>query len=158
MAWRWARWLLGIVALACGCTEAHSIGDAGIGDAGPAPHDALVVMRDAPGPTDAAIADDALSEPDAWTGACPTYAHDVQPIYQLHCATCHTTGRAIHFASSYVIAAQASSACSRTTSMATCTLQLGRPGGTMARNDRLGGFTPSEIAILQAWIACGVPN
>ena len=113
---------------------------------------------------DAAIGDDAATtadagtpSPDAWTmPGCPSYATDVQPIYRSHCSNCHTTGRDAHFGSSISVARQASSACG--TGMAACTIQLGRPGGSMARRDRLGGFSATEITTLQSWIDCGMPN
>jgi hypothetical protein len=96
------------------------------------------------------------SQPDAWTDmACPSYGTDVRPVYVLHCATCHTTGREVHFGSSYSVASSSSSGCR--TSMAACTISLGRPGGSMARRDTHGGFTTGEIAMLQQWIACGFP-
>ncbi len=127
------------------------------------------VATDGGGPADdtgASVAPDAWTasvdawvdpSPDAWSGVCPTYSGDVEPIYQLHCASCHTTGTAVHFGTSYSIAAQASSACGRTVSMGTCTIQLGRPGGSMARNDRLGGFAQDELLTLQAWVSCNTP-
>lgn len=125
-------------------------GDAGMvvheNDAWVAPgHDAAVVLRDAwVAPPD-----------DASTGSCPTYGGDVQPIYVMHCANCHTTGGDPHFGSSYSVANRASSSCG--TSEAACTIQLGRPGGSMARRDSYGGFDTSEIAIIQSWIDCGRP-
>lgn len=114
-------------------------------------------------PVDAAIVDvgtDASAPVDANVdaGPCPTYTNDVQPIYARHCATCHTSGRDPHFGTSYTIAAQTTSACGRTITLASCTVQLGRPGGTMARNDRLGGFAPDELQTIQRWIACGIPQ
>jgi hypothetical protein len=92
---------------------------------------------------------------DASTATCPTYGGDVQPIYVMHCANCHTTGGDPHFGSSYTVANRASSSCG--TSEAACTIQLGRPGGSMARRDALGGFSTSEIRTLQSWIDCGRP-
>jgi hypothetical protein len=140
-----------------GCGATH-----GANDAGPVAHDAFRPPHDAFVPVDAFVPpdtnEDAWSAPDAWDGVCPTYTTDVQAIYQRHCATCHTTGRAMHFATVYTIASSPTSACGRTISMAQCTVQLGRPGGSMARNDPMGGFTMTELATLQAWITCGVPE
>lgn len=97
------------------------------------------------------------SPPDAWTPpSCPGYASAVQPIYARHCASCHTTGRDPHFGSSLSVARAASSACG--TSMAACTIQLGRPGGQMASADPYGGFSATDITTIQGWIGCGMPN
>jgi hypothetical protein len=119
------------------------------------PHDAWVAPGTdawAPPGEDAWVA----PEPDAWTmPSCPTFGGDVEPIYQRHCATCHTTGTEVHFGSSYSAANRTSSSCGG--SMAACTLQLGRPGGSMARRDALGGFDSSEQATIQSWIDCGRP-
>ena len=94
--------------------------------------------------------------PDAFVmPSCPSYATDVRPIYQMHCATCHTTGANPHFGSSYSVASLSTSACG--TSMASCTVQLGSPGGSMSFRDPLGGFTSSDRMTLNAWIACGTP-
>jgi len=110
------------------------------------------------------LGDDAASAPDAgtpgddaWTmPSCPSYANDVQPLYARHCGSCHTTGRDPHFGSSISVARQTSSSCG--TSMAQCTIQLGQQGGSMAYRDPLGGFSPSEVQTIQAWIGCGMPN
>jgi hypothetical protein len=120
------------------------------------PHDAWVRPGDDawfPPQPDAWVA----PQPDAWTmPACPTYAGDVEPIYQMHCANCHTTGSDPHFGSSYTVANQSSSSCG--TSMADCTIQLGSPGGSMAARDPYGGFSDTEIQTLEAWIGCGRPR
>jgi hypothetical protein len=108
-------------------------------------HDAAVRLPDA-----------ATVQPDAWSsGSCPTYGGDVQPIYVNHCSNCHTTGSDPRFGSSYSIANRTSSSCGGT--MAACTIELGRPGGSMARRDSLGGFNTAEIATIQSWIDCGRP-
>ena len=110
-------------------------------------HDASVHVS-----TDAWVA----PHPDAWTmPSCPSYTSDVKPIYVRHCASCHTTGSDPRFGSSYSVATQSSSSCG--TSMAECTIQLGMPGGSMARRDSLGGFSTSEISTIQSWISCGTP-
>jgi hypothetical protein len=96
-------------------------------------------------------------QPDAWTmPACPTFAHDVEPIYVMHCANCHTTGGDPHFGSSYSVAASSSSSCGGT--MADCTIQLGSPGGSMAYRDPYGGFSDTEIQTIQSWINCNFPR
>lgn len=107
--------------------------------------------------------DAAIVLPDAWVAPAPdaasscgtTYTTDVKPIYVMHCANCHTTGGDPHFGSSYTVANRTSSSCG--TSMAACTIQLGRPGASMAARDPYGGFSTSEIATIQAWIDCGRP-
>jgi hypothetical protein len=123
---------------------------------------------------DAWIAPDAWAASDAWTmpdaGAmadaapgsdadlpCPSYAIDVQPIYARHCAPCHTTGTDPHFASSYTVASRTGSRCATTISEAACTIEYGQPGGIMAARDPLGGFSPSELEKIRAWMDCGVP-
>jgi hypothetical protein len=109
------------------------------------------------GSDDASVPDSFVLGPDAWTPpSCPSYATDVQPLYARHCSSCHTSGRDAHFGSSIAVARQSNSACG--TSMATCTIQLGSPGGAMAYRDPLGGFNPGEVQTIQAWIGCGMPN
>lgn len=161
-----------LVAVA-GCTPAayaggsddHSIEHGSLTDAGvvpPQPDGSFMPQVDAwsPEPVDAWSA----GPVDAWVpqvdayhdpNQCPTYGSDVEPIYQRHCASCHTTGRDAHFGSSYSVATQSSSSCR--TSMAACTLSLGRPGGSMASRDRLGGFSTTEQQTIQSWIGCGMP-
>lgn len=115
-------------------------------------HDASITFPDAwVGASDAWVA----PQPDASTGSCPTYTTNVQPIYRQHCANCHTTGGDPHFGSSYTVANRSSSSCG--TSEAACTIELGRPGGSMAYRDPYGGFSTSEIATIQSWIDCGRP-
>jgi len=95
--------------------------------------------------------------PDAWVDpSCPSYAAAVQPIYSRHCSNCHTTGRDAHFGSSISVARSTTSACN--TAMAACTVQLGRPGGQMARADPYGGFSAADIATIQSWASCGMPD
>lgn len=123
-------------------------------------HDAAIVT-----PEDAYVApghDAYVAIPDAWVSptpdsgsTCPTFTATVAPLYAMHCGSCHTTGRDPHFGSSYAIANQSSSSCG--TSMAACTIQLGRPGGSMARRDPYGGFSTADIAVIQSWIDCGRP-
>lgn len=139
-----------------GTSEAPDAWSADPGDAG------MVVMGDdawvAPGHDAAVTIPDAWVAPpdDAWTGTtCPTYNGDVKPLYVQHCASCHTTGGDPHFGSSYTVATRTSSSCG--SSMAACTIQLGRPGGSMARRDPYGGFDSTEIATIQSWIDCGMP-
>ncbi len=144
-----------------------SIGDAWSPDpvdgSTPPPHEdaAVIPGEDAwvpPGHDAGTHAPDAwVASPDAWTAptCSTTFAADVEPIYVQHCADCHTTGSEVHFGSSYSVANRTSSSCGGT--MAACTITLGRPGGSMARRDSLGGFTTSEIATIQAWIDCGRP-
>jgi hypothetical protein len=166
-----------LVLPALGCTPAHyrgadeqhvahgDVADAWSSepvDAGTTvPHDAYVVPgQDAwvmPGHDAHVVIPDAwvAPQPDAWVGSCPTFTADVRPIYVNHCANCHTTGGDPHFGSSYSVANQSSSSCG--TSMAACTIQLGRPGGSMARRDSLGGFDTTEIGTIQSWIDCGRP-
>ena len=129
-------------------------------DSSTRPHDAAVVPGEdawvAPGHDAGVRIPDAWVAPvDAYSGSCPTYAGDVQPIYRQHCSNCHTTGGDVHFGSSYSAANGSSSSCGA--SMAACTIQLGRPGGSMARRDSLGGFSTAEQATIQSWIDCGRP-
>jgi len=129
-------------------------------DASRVGHDAYVPGTDAwvaPRPDAWVAGRDAWTAPvDAATVSCPTYNGDVRPIYAMHCANCHTTGSDPRFGSSYSVATSSTSSCR--TSMAVCTLELGRPGGSMARRDALGGFDTTEQATIQAWIDCGMPN
>jgi hypothetical protein len=133
------------------------------GDAHAALEDAHVIAADGGvHPHDAYVGHDAFVPPhdaaapphDAYV--CPTYTHQVQPIYSRHCGGCHSSGSLPNFASSYTVANQSSSACS--TSMAQCTIALGQPGGSMAYRDPLHGFSGSELATLRSWIACGRPH
>jgi hypothetical protein len=121
------------------------------------PNDAAVVPGHDAGPSmpgnDAWVA----PQPDAWMmPSCPTYTTDVQPLYQMHCANCHTTGSDPRFGSSYTVANQSSSSCG--TSMADCTIQRGQQGGDMAFRDPLGGFSATEVQTIQSWIDCGRPR
>ena len=105
----------------------------------------------------APLLDAAVPAPDAWSmPSCPGYATDVQPLYQRHCSTCHTTGRDARFGSSISVARSTTSACG--TPMTTCVIAVGRVGGQMARNDPYGGFTPTDVATIQAWYDCGMPD
>ena len=103
-------------------------------------------------------------QPDAWVAppdayvmpACPSYAGTVRAIYAMHCGSCHTTGTSPHFGSSYTVASQSTSSCGG--SMASCTIQLGQPGGSMSYRDPYGGFSTAELASIQSWIGCGLPR
>lgn len=95
--------------------------------------------------------------PDAFVmPSCPSYATDVRPIYERHCAPCHTTGTSPHFGSSYAVASLSTSACG--SPLADCTIQLGSPGGSMSFRDPLGGFSSTDLATLHGWIDCGLPR
>jgi hypothetical protein len=85
-------------------------------------------------------------------GVCrpaPTFAADVAPIFAARCGSCHTTGGSggANFATSYAESQRVSYYCAGLTKGA-CTV-------VRVRNLSMPAMTPSELAVVDAWIAGG---